>query len=483
MQDFLRLLKAHADASSPPPDLVTMAGKLCLDLEDNPVQVVQLVEAILDSKHRWALLKNIDVTLVCVQVLIQQEQHLLALQILEVCHVPGGSQDLVHLWNDIHYQLTMRRLGVTELSAAQRFRCRKRNPPPLTFCPEGPKNRNFLPEVRSCLQDFATGVSAYPKKAQLENLASETGLTTEQVYSWFANYRRRQKVLLQHVARAQEATSEDSQEKDHVPETVQLSGNHLESLTLSQCTVCFPEGNGPLQSPDTTQQSKGPKSLAESFSGNHMISQSLGLRSLYECERHPEWRGHHPASLTSMAPARGPGLCPLAAGSSNMDSSVNAPESSIAPLTLPSSKEVFHPVEQAGCRQNPNSGMDSEVAPLPMAAAAISDLSHAGCTEQQGSHPQSLYPEEDPGPRSGQVASSALSKNHHRSSLEVMPALPAMSAPLSTMELSQPLPFSQVQTADDQPSWDTFWGATMLLEFSECALGRTARVEMEQHTE
>lgn len=84
MQDFLRLLREHADARSPPPDLVTMAGKLCLDLEDNPVQVVQLVEAILDSKHRWGLLKNIDVTLVCVQVLIQQEQHLLALQILEV---------------------------------------------------------------------------------------------------------------------------------------------------------------------------------------------------------------------------------------------------------------------------------------------------------------------------------------------------------------------------------------------------------------
>lgn len=43
-----------------------------------------------------------------------------------MCHVPGGSQDLVELWNDIHYQLTMRRLGVTELTAAQRFRCRKR---------------------------------------------------------------------------------------------------------------------------------------------------------------------------------------------------------------------------------------------------------------------------------------------------------------------------------------------------------------------
>lgn len=84
MQHFLRLLREHGDASSPPPDLVTLAGKLCRDFQDNPVQVLHLVEAILNSKHRWYLLNNADVTLVCVQVLIQQEQQLLALQILEV---------------------------------------------------------------------------------------------------------------------------------------------------------------------------------------------------------------------------------------------------------------------------------------------------------------------------------------------------------------------------------------------------------------
>lgn len=72
------------DASSPPPDLVTLAGKLCRDFQDNPVQVNHLVEAILNSKHRWDFLKNADVTVVCVQVLIQKEQQLSALQILEV---------------------------------------------------------------------------------------------------------------------------------------------------------------------------------------------------------------------------------------------------------------------------------------------------------------------------------------------------------------------------------------------------------------
>ncbi|XP_031219069.1 anomalous homeobox protein [Mastomys coucha] len=484
MQHLLRLLREHGDASSPPPDLVTLAGKLCRDFQDNPVQVLHLVEAILNSKHRWDLLYNADVTLVCVQVLIQQEQQLLALQILEVCQVPGGSQELVQLWNDIHYHLTMRRLGVTKLNAAQRFRCRKRNPPPLTFCPEGPKNRNFLPEVRSCLQNFARGVSAYPKKAQLEKLASETGLTTEQVYSWFANYRRRQKALLQHVARAQEATSEVSRADDHVPEPVEFSENHRESLTVSQCSAAS-EGSGTLQSPENPQRFKRLKSPALPFSGDYTTSQPLGLRSLYGCERHPEWQGHHPASLTSVGPANEPGLCPLAADNSNiLDSSMNAPESWNMPRTLPSSREVFPSVEQPGHRQNLNSEMDPEVASLSMAIAALCDLSHAGCTEQQGGHLQSLYTEDGPEPRSRQATSTAVSKIHHHSSLEVMPALPTMpAAPPSMMELSQPLPFSQVERADDQPSWDAFWGATMLLEFSEGILGQTVHVEMEQHRE
>lgn len=104
-------------------------------------------------------------------------------------------------------------------------------------------------------------------------------------------------------------------------------------------------------------------------------------RSLCGWERHLEWQGHHPASLRLRAPAHGPGLCPLAAGSNMLDSSVNAPESCMMPPTLPSSKEVFLPVEQLEQqfhKQNVNSGMDPEVAPMSMAVAALSDLSHAG---------------------------------------------------------------------------------------------------------
>lgn len=43
-----------------------------------------------------------------------------------------------------------------------------------------------------------------------ENLASETSLTAEQVYNWFANYRRRQRAFLQHLEPVPEDTTEDS---------------------------------------------------------------------------------------------------------------------------------------------------------------------------------------------------------------------------------------------------------------------------------
>lgn len=42
------------------------------------------------------------------------------------CQVPGGSPKLVQLWNDIHYRLAMKKLGVSTLTPVQKFRCRKR---------------------------------------------------------------------------------------------------------------------------------------------------------------------------------------------------------------------------------------------------------------------------------------------------------------------------------------------------------------------
>lgn len=48
--------------------------------------------------------------------------------------MPGGSQELVQLWNDIHYRLVMKRLGVATLTPVQKFRCRKRYTAGLHLC-------------------------------------------------------------------------------------------------------------------------------------------------------------------------------------------------------------------------------------------------------------------------------------------------------------------------------------------------------------
>lgn len=50
------------------------------------------------------------------------------------CQVPGGSQELVQLWNDLHYRLVMKRLGVATLTPVQKFRCRKRYTAGLYLC-------------------------------------------------------------------------------------------------------------------------------------------------------------------------------------------------------------------------------------------------------------------------------------------------------------------------------------------------------------
>lgn len=41
-----------------------------------------------------------------------------------------------------------------------------RNPPPISLCPEGLKNRNYSEKVRQCLHRFAAEVTANPDKKQ-----------------------------------------------------------------------------------------------------------------------------------------------------------------------------------------------------------------------------------------------------------------------------------------------------------------------------
>lgn len=90
MQSFLKLLRESGGTGPPLADLVTLAGRLCRDLQDDPAQVRPLVTAVLDSPLRLHLLDNADVALVCARVLAQQEQHQAACRVLEVGLVCEG---------------------------------------------------------------------------------------------------------------------------------------------------------------------------------------------------------------------------------------------------------------------------------------------------------------------------------------------------------------------------------------------------------
>nr|KAF6394445.1 anomalous homeobox [Molossus molossus]KAF6403032.1 hypothetical protein HJG59_000686 [Molossus molossus] len=269
MQSFLKLLRESGGTNPPLEELVTLAGRLCRDLQDDLTQVQPLVTAVLESQLRLYLLDNEDVALVCARVLAQQEQHQAACRLLEGCRVPGGSLELVQLWNDIHYHVVMKRLGVATLTPVQKFRCRKRNPPPPSLCPDGLKSRNFPRDIRQKLQDFAAGVSSNPSKAQREILAAETSLTAEQVYNWFANYRRRQRAGLRRMELADSAEGPPQPSGPHHPgfgcvRPPQWSGG---------------EDSGPASSLVTTQGLWEPLALASDFSGEETIPKSLAPSS------------------------------------------------------------------------------------------------------------------------------------------------------------------------------------------------------------
>lgn len=80
-----------------------------------------------------------------------------------------------------------------------------------------------------------------------ENLASETSLTAEQVYNWFANYRRRQRAGLQRAAPGAAPSAEDPSARG--PEAPQPSRRHRGPGCVDrlQWSGEWPEGPSVLQ--------------------------------------------------------------------------------------------------------------------------------------------------------------------------------------------------------------------------------------------
>ncbi|NXN51104.1 ANHX protein, partial [Rynchops niger] len=192
MKRFMAMLNRNKNKDPPPSKLLELAGQLCQDLQGSSPSLEKLVGAVMGCKHKMYFLTNIHVVRACVFVHIHNGQHDAACRLLECCKAEE-KEELVQLWHEIHYQRIMEKHHTDFLTPLQKFRCRKRNPPPFSLCPEGLKNRNYSDEVRQQLHRFAAEVTTNPNKKQREGLARDMNLQPTQVYNWFANYRRRQK--------------------------------------------------------------------------------------------------------------------------------------------------------------------------------------------------------------------------------------------------------------------------------------------------
>ncbi|KFV87755.1 Anomalous homeobox protein, partial [Struthio camelus australis] len=192
MKRFMAMLNRHKNKDPPPAKLLDLAGQLCQDFQSSSPTLEKLVGAIMGCKHKTYFLTNIHVVRACVSVHIHKGQHDTACRLLECCRAEE-KEELVQLWHEVHYQQVMEKHRTDFLTPLQKFRCRKRNPPPVSLCPEGLKNRNYPDKVRRELHRFAAEVTTNPNKEQREGLAQDMNLQPTQVYNWFANYRRRQK--------------------------------------------------------------------------------------------------------------------------------------------------------------------------------------------------------------------------------------------------------------------------------------------------
>ncbi|XP_078238011.1 anomalous homeobox protein isoform X4 [Pogona vitticeps] len=191
MKPFLALLKRSDQQEAPPLRLVGMAGRLCQGLQQSPRGLKKLVEAMEQGRHWRRFLASLPVVQAGVAVRLQEKEFSAACHLLESCTVME-KEELLKLWNEVHYRQAMERRHARSLTPVQKYRCRKRNPPPASLCPARAKSRYYSQDVREILRRFAVEVTTHPSKKQREGLACETSLEPHRIYNWFANYRRHQ---------------------------------------------------------------------------------------------------------------------------------------------------------------------------------------------------------------------------------------------------------------------------------------------------
>ncbi|XP_022347873.1 anomalous homeobox protein isoform X4 [Enhydra lutris kenyoni] len=226
-------------------------------------------------------------------------------------------------------------------------------------------------------------------------------LSAEQVYNWFANYRRRRRALLQRRPPAPEDAAVDLRVRETAPEPPQPPGQPRlgPGGAARPQWPAGPEEDGPAQSGETTQGPWESLALAPDFSGDETLPKPLPPRSLQGSEMYQEGPGRSPATLPHICP--GLGLCPLTAGSDMLDSSLAAPESWLMSLALASSKEVSF---QTGQLVHGH-GLDLTMRPAD-ATVAVS-ITALGFADPPAGNPPSMYLEEGAGTSGGQAEQQA----------------------------------------------------------------------------
>ncbi|XP_022347872.1 anomalous homeobox protein isoform X3 [Enhydra lutris kenyoni] len=277
-------------------------------------------------------------------------------------------------------------------------------------------------------------------------------LSAEQVYNWFANYRRRRRALLQRRPPAPEDAAVDLRVRETAPEPPQPPGQPRlgPGGAARPQWPAGPEEDGPAQSGETTQGPWESLALAPDFSGDETLPKPLPPRSLQGSEMYQEGPGRSPATLPHICP--GLGLCPLTAGSDMLDSSLAAPESWLMSLALASSKEVSFQTGQLVHGHGLDLTMRPADATVAVSITALGEPSSTGFADPPAGNPPSMYLEEGAGTSGGQAEQQAggflVTQPPEfllaQSLLELAPG-PSFSSPVSAVDLSQPVPSSQVR--------------------------------------
>ncbi|XP_075626123.1 anomalous homeobox protein isoform X4 [Balearica regulorum gibbericeps] len=477
MKRFMAMLNRNKNKDPPPAKLLDLAGQLCQDLQSSSPSLEKLVGAMMGCKHKMYFLTNIHVVRACVFVHIRNGQHDAACRLLEYCKAEE-KEELVQLWHEIHYQRVMEKHHMDYLTPLQKFRCRKRNPPPISLCPEGLKNRNYSDEVRQKLHRFAAEVTTNPNKKQREGLARDVNLQPTQVYNWFANYRRRQKSCLPRTEKLNNSRPEraltyhakEQQDKgSYTPQTADGSyvgiGSEQMEITLMPCDPGWEQSAADLDKPPEGTYLKMLESSFMQSSELYEARTSKALLTTHNTER--------PIAFCTEAVLE-PGtsfnsaVLQLREVASSTDASPQPHN-----FVLCSCGSLTFSDERLAMWQGPSStrGVSGSMWTPGIEAgirAPLSRVPQGGCIEASSGRiiQQSDLEVESFILREGQLGTlEAILPHSSCQTVFGKPQCPPVSAPC--MEESQALGQSQVlEDPVGDPLTDTFWAAWLLFEFS-----------------